>query len=365
MKKFAYSVSVLALLASGSAKAADIYGGSTKDGPIEASIPASRSGFYVTGVLGYAWGDRDISQSITREAGFYKDIKAPVADDYDENNDGTLSEAEQKEFDEDTARHTKFIDAVLEKAPGSSYDGSMLSIPLLGDVLSNAGNDDFNSFVYGAELSYLFHPGGRFAFEPAVGITFYADGESSIGHKNAFGTSTGPLFPGEPVPADVLNGALGQTGYASAEREMDIDLLLRGYYFMNDRFALSLAGGVSIATANVCAVNSSDAVALLAGNAAAQSAVANAFNTSKCDDDTSIGPMIEGGFKWWASDRIAIVGRVDAKLHEFEANADSFHKVQLGEIRDHPVGIYGKSDNNVDVEDVLWTAKVGVSIKLD
>lgn len=348
------TASTLAIVAGVSAQAADMYG-SIKDGPVVEQVAVStRSGFTVTGVLGYSWGDRDISQTVTREAGFYKDKKAPVQADYDENNDGTLSPAEQAEFDEDTKKFNAFIDAALAKYPGSAYDGSTLTIPLLGDIISNAGNGDADGFVYGAEVSYMFHGGGRFALEPAIGVTLYGDNESSISHTNKFGTSTGPLFPNQPVPSDIPE--LGQTGGASVERNMDIDLLLRGNYFMNDRFALTLAGGASIAFADVCGHNRTDAVL---GNPAQQAAVNAAFNTSSCDEDINVGPMVEFGFKWWATDRLAVVGRLDAKWHEFENNSSSSAKLPFRE--GGTKGLYGESHNSVEAEDMLWTGKLGLS----
>lgn len=372
MKRFAYSIGALALLAT-SASAADIYGG-LKDGASTPAIASSvgRGGWYGTGFVGYSWGDRDIRANSTRELGIYADMKEPVEADFNADGAGELTEEERAEFEDAQAKHKECLDELLAASPLASYDGTTATIPLIGDLLSNAGNSDADGFVFGAELSRLWHSGGRFGFEAAVGATFYTDDKSDISWNGAHGVINQSAFPGLeglPVAQFDPNGVLGQTGFASAERQFDIDLIGRGYYFATPNLALTLGAGVSFAKAEICAASSTDGVALLAGNPQLHSFADGAFNHSGCDDDWSIGPMGEVGFKYWATERVSIVGRVDAKWHEFSGRVGSSAK--LGEAIDEnccnvtEAGLYGKSGTDVDVDDVKWSAKLGVSIKLD
>ncbi len=318
------TATALSALLIGAASAADVYSsGSLKDSGFGPSVSNSRAGFYATGLLGYSWGNRDIRQTVNRELGIYAEVPpAPAREDFE----------------------------------GEGAGGTTASLPLIGDVLNNAGDADIGGFVYGAEVSYLFHNGGRFGFEPAVGVTFYGDDSGGIAHSEKAGILQANLGKGLE---DVAASPFTQSGFASAERDYDIDVLLRGYYFVNDRLALTLGGGVSIATADVCGSSRMDGVT--GGDPLSDIAI-SAFNTQGCKSDTSVGPMVEAGFKFWATDRVSVIGRVDAKWHEFGADIKSGAELPFGE---SGAGLYGNSTNHIEVDDVMWSAKAGVSIKLD
>lgn len=371
MTKFA--ISALALLVAGAispAMSADVYdaAGGLKDGG-PAIAAKGRGGVYLSGFVGYSWGDRDIRAKTNREVGLYAEMEPPVEPVEGDYETTEAYEAARAQYAEDKAKYDECLEEMLLAAgPDAGVDGATLSVPLLGDLLSNAGGGDVDGFVYGAELSRLWHNGGALGFEAALGVTAYSNGDSGIAWTGAHGVLTHPsAYAGEPVAPLDPSGALGQTGFASVDRQFDIDLVGRLYGFVNPRLALFAGGGVSIAKAQICAASSTDGVALLEGGPL-HSFAAGAFNHSGCDDDWSIGPVGQVGFRWWASDRLAITGMVDVKSHEFEGKAGGSAKI--GEALDgnccniSEVGIDGKSDTRIEVEDVLWAAKVGVSYNL-
>ncbi len=343
------TATALSALLIGAASAADVYSaGSLKDSGFGPAVSNSRAGFYATGLLGYSWGNRDIRQTVNRELGIYAEVPpAPAREDFEGEGAEEAYEAAKADYD----AQVKAFEAM-----GGQLNGTTASLPLIGDVLNNAGDADIGGFVYGAEVSYLFHNGGRFGFEPAVGVTFYGDDSGGIAHSEKAGILQANLGKGLE---DVAASPFTQSGFASAERDYDIDVLLRGYYFVNDRLALTLGGGVSIATADVCGSSRMDGVT--GGDPLSDIAI-SAFNTQGCKSDTSVGPMIEAGFKFWATDRVSVVGRVDAKWHEFGADIKSGAELPFGE---SGAGLYGNSTNHIEVDDVMWSAKAGVSIKLD
>src|SRR5262245_28383714 len=250
--------SIYALLAAGTllatpATADDIYtnNGSFKDEG--GAVSPARSGFLVGIGAGYAWGDRDIRQTIDREAGIYQNVKPPVEADY-AGEDGELSAEEKAEFDADTKLFNEQIDAVLAEVPGSRFENNKFSFPILQDTLSNAGSDDFGAFVYGAEVSYLAPIGSRFALEPFVAIRGYGGNETKIGHNGALGTLSSPYFPGESIQEE--HPAFGQTGYATAERNYDVNVALRGHINLRPDTTVFGLVGVQFANASVCGKNS-------------------------------------------------------------------------------------------------------------
>lgn len=87
MKRIALSAGLLALLA-GPAAASDIYGGSVKDGA-GAALPRGVhwTGFEISGHGGHAWGNADVTRSVTHKSGNFSLSNCEVAvADSDEDN---------------------------------------------------------------------------------------------------------------------------------------------------------------------------------------------------------------------------------------------------------------------------------------
>jgi opacity protein-like surface antigen len=309
--KFGISVATITgigLSISTAALAADLGGGSFKDG-IEYS--ASHSGLYITGSLGIANGNRDISRAITKEKGHF---------DLDNCGD----------------------DAACGDGDATTDDVVRTETPQIADLLTLRDGDDFRTVAGGAEISYMFQPvGTRFALELGVGVNFYGNNET----KHNFADETPQITCcGSLVGRDARNSA---DGTLSVERDYDIDLVMRGHYFVTDRLAFNAGIGASIAAAKISGSHTADGFRH-----------ADDYATAFDDTDHSIGYVLTAGALYWVTDNITFGVQYDYKRHDFN--------VDTARTTDNDVSqTYRTVTDHVGVEDEVHTVKARLGIKLN
>lgn len=318
--------SLLALSASLPALSADL--SKTAGDPTSASYEAplsSRSGFYVTGALGIAAGDRDGYGAIATDK------------------HGTVVlDAEGQPTDEDTVDD------------GKPLAGLATGDFIFSDLLEGRKSDRFEALVYGGEISYLLHlPNRRFGVEFGLGATVYGDNEL----KAAFGgnsvvTAKGDVPLANAYPDVGEEQRHGQLGTVSFQRDYDIDLVAKGHYFVADNISLYAGGGLSWAQGSASASHASNYS--VAGQAE------GVFDHSFKKDDSALGYVLLAGAQMWATDQITIGVEYSYKHHEFD--------VESGKSTDAAVFgdayRYGVSDK-IEVEDDVHAVKARIGIKLN
>jgi opacity protein-like surface antigen len=319
--KFGISVATITgigLSISTAALAADLGGGSFKDG-IEYS--ASHSGLYITGSLGIANGNRDISRDITKEVGRFKSDKCGA--------DRKCKDDSKTDVDE-TADNTE--------------EDVRYETPFITDLFTFKDGDDFRTVAGGAEISYMFQPvGTRFALELGVGVNFYGNNETTHNFTNGVPQIVG----GENICCglDVGDNAFNKAnGTLSVERDYDIDLVMRGHYFVTDRLAFNAGIGASIAAAKIKGSHTTDAPN------------ADAYATAFDDTDHSIGYVLTAGALYWVTDNITFGVQYDYKRHDFNVDTDRTTDTDP---------IYRRVTDHVGVEDEVHTVKARLGIKLN
>lgn len=336
MKRIAI-VAFATLAMAGGASAADIYnqgGGSLKDGPAPYSERSDHTGWALRGFVGYASGERDIKS----EANAFLNC----TNAYELSEDPVTREAELKE-----------IEAFVKEAndhgvlASASNDGTLakIVIPILGAFFNNSDNDDFNSFVFGGEVEHLWHR-GQFGLGLAVGVTAYADADSETTFANVptffeRGTLTNPAN-GENNGFDGPTG-LTVSGFASVERQFDVDLVVKLYYFPAPDLAFHIKAGPSIAKAKVkggVSIDGTDA------------------SLEYENDDVSIGYVVGAGVTKWWDPNWSTTAEVDLKGHSFSANGKK--SVDLGDSYCcDQVSL--DAAGGTDVDDNVWTVKLGAA----
>ncbi len=361
------AVALGATILSAPAMAADAYskGGSLKDSEPQASYTgsANHSGFYITGALGIADGDRSIRRDINRG------LDAHI-DRFDTDSDGDIdSDDDQNIADAQAQLATVGIPSALDSDGG-------LTIPLIGDHLGIGDSDGFSSTVFGGGLSYLFQmPERRIGISLGIDATFYNDAESSSGHTDAVGTFTGGTALADfnsggfscanintcaGQPAALGNLALTQTGFLTFDRDFDIDIPVKLHWFVSDKFALNIGAGPSWARGNLKGTN----VPTDAGSSALNAALpgfSKGLSTVHDDDDTALGYVITAGAQYWVTDRIVLGIQGDYKEHTFEFDAASSNSAPVG----GPLSLITRSHDSVEVEDSVYSIKATASFKLN
>lgn len=309
---------------------------------------ANRSGFYVGGSIGIANGERTVERQINRQIDLNVDDPAFAAL-VDTDNDGTITDAE---------REAASAALSQDNIPHTINDNSAV-IPLIADQLKFGRESDFDSMVFGGEVSYLYHvPGAPVGFEIGLGTTFYNDSKTSLGHTDQAGQYQGGTaladadFGGGPICGGVCAGdpsPFPQTGITSIERNYDIDLTLKGHWFLTPRFAVNVFGGPSWAQATLSGVNDS-------GD--------ERFNTAFEKDKTSLGFVVGAGVDFWATEQIRIGGSYDFKRHDW-GNTASNSATEALDGPDLGVSLGGSTSDRVKAEDDVHTFKVKASIKLN
>jgi len=345
--------------------AADVYGGqSYKDKPVEtfADPTVSRSGFYITGALGVANGDRSIDRGIGRGV--------DLGIDADLNGDGTVDPAEEAALQQAaTQLGTVGIPSTLSDAG--------LNIPLIADRLNLNDSDSFSSAVFGGGVSYLVQfPNSRWGVSLGLDATVYNNAESSEHHTDAVGQFTGGTAladfnvggancstlntgtcAGEPA---VLFGVpLTQSGTLSFDREFDIDVPIK-LHLLSGQWGFNVGAGPSWARGSLSGGN-----APTDGLSSAINGVLPGFSkgltTKFDDDDTALGFVVTAGVQYWATDRLVIGVQGDYKHHTFEFDAASSNTSTLG----GPISLTSHAKDSVEVEDDVYSVKATVSYKLN
>lgn len=337
------STLVLASFLASGAIAADL--GSTKDDPIfgSAKVSSTKSGFYISGSLGVAEIDRSVSRSVERNINLDVNTTGATAEE--------IADAQ---------------DELAEFGIPSAVNGNTLSIPLIGDRLGLKDSDELSATVFGGELSYLYHPGGRFGFSLGLGGTVYNDAESSHAYAGQAGKFVGGTaasdfsVPTSPTTnftcADVATCAgdpspFPQSGFVTVDRDYDIDLIARVHFFATDRLALNIGAGASLARAKVSGGNFSGGTGV----------VADAFDTSYSKDDTTVGLVLAAGVDYYLTDRITVGLDYNYKRHTFEIDSSSGATLPLGT----EAALSGGSKVSDEIEDESHTIKAKIGFKLN
>jgi len=337
--------------------AADVYGGqSYKDKPVEvfADPAMNRGGFYITGHIGAASGDRDINRNINRGVDLGLDVTG-------------IDPADVTDAQADLA------------AVGipSTLDGNTLTLPLIGDVLGINDSDSFNSAVFGGGLSYLWHrPDNAIGFSVGINIDGYGDNETVTGHANETGVFTGGTaladfnFGGGAnctllatcagQPAVLFGVPLTQSGALAFERDFDIDLPIKLHWFATNRLAFNIGAGPSWARGSLKSSNGPTDPISGAINGVLPG-FSGGLTTNINDEDTSLGYVLTGGLQYWATDRLVLGVQGDWKQHTFEFDAASSNTATLG----GPISLTSRSREHIEVEDSTFSVKGTVSYKLN
>lgn len=333
--------------------AADVFhpGGMKDDGPApERAARSDHSGFYITGDLGVANGNRSVSR--TNDRGVDLDITEPAYSAVlDANHDGTVS-------DDERAAASAALDTV--NIP-HTISADSINIPLIADRLGIGADADFSATVFGGELSYLYQVNRRIGFEVGVGVTFYGNSDSSFSYTDASGKYVGGTaladanFGGTNV-CDVLATCAGdtshfpQSGFVNVERNYDIDLIGRLHYFLNDRISVSAGGGISFARANI------------SGGTVDDTGIVSGLDTAFSKDDYSIGYVVNAGLNYWILDYVRLSAEYSYKHHNFSADSSAADSVNLGT---PGVDLNGHAHDRVNVEDDVHAIKARVGITLN
>jgi opacity protein-like surface antigen len=341
MQKLVFGAILAFLGASAPALAADLGGpDSPMNGHSTEYTPTnswSRSGFYVTGTLGIANGDREISRTVTRDVGLELNTIGADPDDVQD-----------------------FSDALSAASVPHTVNADNLFIPLIADKLSGATSDEFDSLVFGGEVSYLYQlpQAPRFALEVALGATFYDDAASSQAYAGAVGAYTGGT-----AAADFSSGGFdcsdigtcagdpsfySQSGFVKFDRDYDIDLIGRAHYFLTERFAINAGVGVSWAQASVSGASTVDGTY-------------EGLNTKFDKDTSSIGYVLTAGANYWITDNIVLGVAYDYKRHTFDVNTSASDSFDLGGGN----SLIGGANDSVDITDDVHTIKARIGIKLN
>lgn len=358
MRQTVFAALAVALLSSTAAVAADPFPKkSTKEAdvdPIAKFVDEGsqhRTGFYVTGTLGYADIQRDSSHNVTREMG----------------GTGTIpTDASQEELDE----YIKSLDAAGVAWRGDAVPGGTVSIPGIIDSFTNRGSDDnLSGLIYGGEISYLWQaPNTRWGVEVGIAADFYNKGKSSSSFESATPTITGGYYA-QPEPIGDLGGTWCNedgTGYCkgapagttingsmSVDRKLDIDLPIKLHWFLNDRLSIYGGAGPSFAIANLQGSTST--------NAPGWMGIGSDYDHSFKDTDTSIGYMLAAGFSWWIANNVRLGAEYNFKQHKFDADGG---KSTVG-LPDDGVSQYRNVNQHLESEDDVHAIKAKLSIKLN
>lgn len=319
------------------ALATDLGGGSSKDTPDYGSPVHNVSGLYVSGTVGVANGDRDVSRTISRDIGLEIDTTGIDPQDVQDAHD----------------------DLQAVGIP-STINADNLTIPLIADKLSGNGSDDIDGMVYGAEVSYLYQfPGRRFGLEVGLGATFYDDADSANVHVGEVGTYTGGTAAsdfnfGGGLDCTAINTCAGdpsfysQSGFIAFGRDYDIDLIARVHYFITEQLAVNVGGGVSWAQANVSGASVVDSTY-------------TGLNTRFDEDVSSVGFVLTAGLNYWVTDRIVVGAAYEYKPHSFDVDASATDTFALGP----DARLIGNAHDSAEIEDKIHAIKARVSIKLN
>lgn len=300
----------------------------------------NHSGFYITGSLGIASGDRDMSRTIDRNVDLELDTTNYDADD--------IAEAQAE---------------LAAVGVPSSLNGNVLNIPLIADRLGFGDSRDVDSTVFGGELSYLWHmPSRRLGFEIALGATFYNDDATALSHSGLAGQYVGGTAladfnfnQGQFTCADIQTCAgdpskFTQTGIVTFERDFDIDLIGRVHFFAMDNLSLYAGAGPSFARGKVKGFNVDDT---LAANGR------NDLSTSFDEDVSSVGYVLNLGAQYWATPRITVGLDYTYKQHDFDASTSGSFAEPIHE----GVDLVGASRDRVDIEDGIHAIKGRIGFK--
>jgi opacity protein-like surface antigen len=358
MKRISTSaIALAAAFLASPASAADIGRGGMKDAPViqySEERNSNHSGFYIKGDLGISSIDRDVSRTVNR--GIDLDVSDPAYTALLDGADGSAPDGVVSEAEKDAA--SAQLDTV--KIPHSFGDDN-LTIPLIGDKLNFGDNADIDSFVFGGEASYLYQiPNSRFGFEIGIGVTAYSDADSTHGYVGANGkfvSSTALAdadFGGGPICTGLGTCAgdtspFSQSGIIKFDRDLDIDLVGRFYYFATPNLALNVGGGLSWARANITAANVDD------------TGFVSGLDTKIDKDVSSLGYVLTAGATYWATDRITIGVAYDYKHHTFDAKGSATDSLDLG----GGVSLEGHASDRIEIEDDVHTIKARIGIKLN
>jgi opacity protein-like surface antigen len=302
---------------SSAAHSADL-GGGAKDGSspgiFDAPRNSARGGFYIKGDLGIANGDRSVSRNISGEAG------------------------EVNEDDHGPDRENNTADDTLTDA--FYYDPEAI-----GALNSINDSGSFDSTVFGGEVSYLWHrPASRVGLEVAVGATFYNDSKTSHGFDDVIAGKFREIDDGVLGAPEDFDVAIA--GYTDVERDLDIDLILRGHYFLAHNLSVYAGGGLSLAKATI----SGGAGAEVNGDP-----VEHSFK----DSVWAPGYVLNAGAQFWLTEQITIGVDYTYKVHEFDTTKSSLFEENPGD-----EGDYLSVKDKASVEDEVHAIKARLGVKL-
>lgn len=213
--------------------------------------------------------------------------------------------------------------------------------------------DDINPLMYGGGLSYLYKiPHSRFGLELGVEGTFYGDNRSDVSFDAApvVTQSLDDFVYGYPDVGD--DQGYSQAGIFSFERNHDIDLLLKGHYFVKPNLSLFFGGGPSWASATGSGSHASNYHPVL-GDAAA-----GVLDNSFKKDSDALGFAVVGGANWWIDDNVALGVGAYYKRHDFDFSDGSTATAEIGDTYTY------NAKDILDVEDEIWGARAELKIKL-
>lgn len=320
MKHLGLAAGLAALLSSGAAMGADI-NGSLKD-TVADYTPSSinRSGFYINGAIGWATTDRNIRGRIAGEK--YEAIEV-------------LPEGDE---------------AVRAMADEIAADPVFTEGNLLVDhIMGFGGSENVDSFVFGGGVSYLFHmPSTRFAVELGLDVTGYANNETKLSFT---GISTD--YPGtddEKPSEDTTSGSV------KFRRDFDIDLVLKGHFFLTDRWSIYGGGGLSYARASIKGGHSNT-------NEYTQGDDLDPIYVNSYDDkEGSFGYVLAAGTKIWINDKISLDLDYNYKNHKFDFGGSS-SAYDAG--ANNGYGAIRNSHDKGETEDDTHTVKAKIGWKLN
>lgn len=340
------------------APAADVF--SAKDSiartaPVSAG-PIDPSGFWISGIAGMTWGNREITRTIDRSLGLdisNEGLQMLPADGPDDGTDVSAEEA------------AAFL--LQEANIPSTPTAEGLSIPLAADRTRVRGDTDIDSPFFGVGASYLHkRQDSSWGFEIGLDAIFYTDAESSLSHSGAVGNFTGGTalanvsISGDGQTFNCTNMAtcagdpspFPQSGFVTIEREMDLDLVPEIHWFLGPQFSVAVGVGPSLAKASANGHNSTDAI----------TAPGRQFATSVDDEDWSLGLAAKASINYYASNRFRITAFGGAKWHEFEFDGASNFREPIGGNPNFTAT--GSARDKITADDELWMVGIRAAIKL-
>lgn len=250
--------------------------------------------------------------------------------------------------------------ANIDRSATGSIEGSKSDElgTIFTDLLGPASaSEDLEDTIYGGGLSYLHKFSGTdLGVEVGVDGTFYTDSNSEA-EFGGFPVVTSVSAFGEGIYPDVGEEQnYGQLGSASFGRDYDVDLVLKGHYFLKPNFSVFLGAGPSWSVATASGEHASNYHTLNGAVSGATGVLDNSFKKQV----SALGYVATAGFNWWFQDNVVFGVDGYFKQHDFDFGDSSNSAAEIG---GNPY-TFGVSDH-LSVKDEIWGAKATLKIKLN